>query len=121
MSRKKVNINDAFWLALGYINKNQKVTQAKISELTGVARSRISEILGGSYSTGRILQEKIAKGLGYDLVDFLTLGRELADGAQHLSLSPAKQALIERITQLDDSRINAITGMLDAFDADKGE
>lgn len=52
------------------IRKSKGVSQAKLSELTGIAPGNIARIETGRYSTGIDLLSKIADALGYKL-DFL--------------------------------------------------
>lgn len=52
------------------IRKSKGVSQAKLSELTGIAPGNIVRIETGRYSTGIDLLSKIADALGYKL-DFL--------------------------------------------------
>lgn len=52
------------------IRKSKGVSQAKLSELTGIAPGNIARIETGKYSTGIDLLSKIADALGYKL-DFI--------------------------------------------------
>lgn len=52
------------------IRKSKGVSQAKFSELTGIAPGNIARIETGKYSTGIDLLSKIADALGYKL-DFI--------------------------------------------------
>lgn len=52
------------------IRKSKGVSQAKLSELTGIAPGNIARIETGRYSIGIDLLSKIADALGYKL-DFL--------------------------------------------------
>lgn len=53
--------------------------QEALADAAGLSRSMVSEMLRGVKAGKRPSHEKIAKAFGYDLDEFLALGRELLD------------------------------------------
>jgi plasmid maintenance system antidote protein VapI len=68
----------AWWAALEYcFNQSDFYTHDSLAAEAGVSRSLITEQINKKKSCSAKTQDKIAKAFGYDLVDFLQLGKGL--------------------------------------------
>ena len=71
---------EQFWVAVEYCFKHSKFhSQKELALVSGLSTSTVHEILKKKKAYGPTTQTKIANAFGYDLIDFLTIGRELLD------------------------------------------
>jgi len=105
---------DQFWAAVEYCFKNSKFSsQKELALVSGLSTSTVHEVLKKKKAYGPTTQTKIANAFGYDLIDFLTIGRELLDsnlggtdigfktfiaGMKKRQPEPVQQALSEEAT-----------------------
>ena len=76
MSTEKDNNRELFLNALDFCMHKYDMKAIELANITGIARSRISEILNSKYNPGLKVQSKIAQAFNLSLVDFLSLGKE---------------------------------------------
>ena len=80
MSSIKNSQMELFLIALKHVLSDRSLTQKDLAEMTGSHQAVISRWFNGGRNPGVQTQTRIAAALGYDLVDFLSLGRTLAGG-----------------------------------------
>lgn len=103
MSTEKETKRDIFLLVLTDQMCAREISQSELARMTGVLHGRISEIVHEKYRPGLKMQTKIAKAFGYELVDFLSLGRQ--NSLQELEKAPGitesrENKLLRRIDEL---------------------
>ena len=69
-----------FLIALNHLLDKRGITQVQLAQMLDSHQSLVNSWLNGGRNPGVKTQTKIAAALGYELVDFLSLGRELAQG-----------------------------------------
>lgn len=80
-----------FWAALEYVFKRSDIPNQEALAITaGVSQPTISDLLNKKRAYRAPIQTKIARALGYDLVDFLLIGREILAGHKPNLTSPPK-------------------------------
>lgn len=67
-------------------------SQDALAVSAGVGRSTLNEQLKGKKGSSAKLQTKLAAAFGYDLLDFLSLGKSLLEGADSKKIKPPKVA-----------------------------
>lgn len=79
-----------FWAALEYLfERSDYPNQEALAITAGVSQSTISEMLRKKRSFSAKIQAKVAEAFGIDLIDMLSIGRDLAAGKiPDLSNSP---------------------------------
>lgn len=65
---------------LHLVETTKKISQKDIAESSGIAAQTISNFVRGHKSPGLDNQERIAQACGYNLIEFLTLGKNLIEG-----------------------------------------
>lgn len=71
---------EQFWAATEYCFKHSKFhSQKELAIISELSSSTVNEILKKKKAYGPKTQTKIANAFGYDLIDFLSIGRELLD------------------------------------------
>ena len=71
---------EQFWAAVDYCYKHSKFhSQKELALVSGMSTSTVHEIIKRKKAYVPKTQTKIANAFGYDLIDFLTIGRELID------------------------------------------
>jgi transcriptional regulator with XRE-family HTH domain len=74
----KDSILAAFWEALNHCYaEGEFPTQEALASKSGLSRTTINQQLKRTKSSSRHVQHKIAEAFGYDLIDFLALGKSL--------------------------------------------
>lgn len=92
-----------FLAALKSVLDTRKISQREIADTSGIAPQTVSNIVNEVKPSGLNNQERIAQACGYELVDFLGMGRELLSGAvgeEGMSRQEAAMAVGELIEQL---------------------
>lgn len=86
MSGENDIIFDYFIVALKYLSQTKDISNAQIAKMSDILPTNISRITNGSRPPKTSTQNKIAQVFGYDLIDFLALGRSILNGEpQNLS------------------------------------
>ena len=95
MSIQKDIKRDYFQAALDKCILRTGITQTELAEKTKISQGRISEIISGKYKAGLRVQTKVAKALGYELIDFLDNGRSILENNGKVDSSEQKSSIKE--------------------------
>lgn len=104
----------AFREALDYCYKNRGWAQKHLADHSGLAQSTISALLNRKAGKRQETQTKIANAFGYDLVDFLALGRRILSGDDRPDVPPPA-GLAPVVVAESGQDIEDLKGQIDYF------
>lgn len=88
MSTEKITYSLIFSRALGHAIKECEMKDKEAAEILGVKPPMVTKMKSGKTNVGIDTAARIARTFGYELTDFLILGRSILDGESHSGHRP---------------------------------
>lgn len=94
---------DMFMAALQHLVETTKqIAQKDIADTSGIAPQTISNFVRGHKEPGLSSQERIAQACGYDLLDFLALGKTILEGSEEPQAAPDNKEDLRPLSLFSD-------------------